>query len=146
MIVYNKYDSLGFLVNRAARSINNLFNKKLQEHDYPYKVDHFLLLNRIFENSNQSQQQLAEIVCIDKTTITRHLDLLENDKLIERKNDTADRRNKLVVLTPKGEAILHKIHNEIKTDIMKQLSSTFTKEEETELKRLLNKLYKNTEL
>lgn len=143
MSISNKYDSIGFLTNRASRAIIQLFNKKLQESNYQYRTDHIFLLYKIQENDSVSQQQLAEITCTDKATVTRHLDFLEKNELIERKNDKSDRRNKLIVLTNFGKNLLNEIEIGIKKDIIQQLSLGFTNSEEKELKRLLNKLYEN---
>jgi MarR family transcriptional regulator, transcriptional regulator for hemolysin len=141
---HSPYDSLGFLVNKTSRALLQLFNKRLQEAGIELKTDHVFLLLKITENNNVlSQQQLAELICTDKATVTRYLDLLENEQLIERKNDTIDRRNKRIEITEKGKLLMQKINSEIKTVILDQISEDFTPKEEQELKRLLNKLYAN---
>jgi DNA-binding MarR family transcriptional regulator len=139
-----KYDSLGFLVNRASRSLLQLFNKRLAEAGLELKIDHVFLLFKIIENNNiHTQQQLAEITCTDKATVTRQLDFLENEKLIARKNDKIDRRNKRIEITEKGKKLIQKIEQEIKAIVLKQIVEDFTVSEQVEFKRLLNKFYDN---
>lgn len=53
-----------------------------------------------------TQIQIAKRIGIEGPTLTRTLDLLEADGLVERLTDPTDRRNKLMKLTPSGFAAL----------------------------------------
>jgi MarR family transcriptional regulator for hemolysin len=55
-----------------------------------------------------TQIQIAKRVGIEGPTLTRTLDMLEADGLVERLPDPSDRRNKHMQLTPQGyEALAH---------------------------------------
>jgi MarR family transcriptional regulator for hemolysin len=53
-----------------------------------------------------AQVEIANRMGIEKPTLTRMLDMLEADKLVERMPDPSDRRAKLIRLTPEGETTL----------------------------------------
>jgi MarR family transcriptional regulator, transcriptional regulator for hemolysin len=53
-----------------------------------------------------SQIDIAKRLRIEGPTMTRMLDTLEADRLVERLPDAADRRTKLLRLTPEGESAL----------------------------------------
>jgi MarR family transcriptional regulator for hemolysin len=53
-----------------------------------------------------AQVEIANRMGIEKPTLTRMLDMLEADKLVERLPDPSDRRAKLIRLTPEGQKTL----------------------------------------
>jgi MarR family transcriptional regulator for hemolysin len=53
-----------------------------------------------------AQVEIANRMGIEKPTLTRMLDMLEAEKLVERLPDPHDRRAKLIRLTPEGEKTL----------------------------------------
>jgi DNA-binding MarR family transcriptional regulator len=54
----------------------------------------------------RTQSQLAEMATIDKTTMVVTMDALERDGLAERRPSAADRRARVVRVTPKGEQLV----------------------------------------
>jgi len=59
--------------------------------------------------SLSSQSDIAKRLRIEGPTMTRMLDTLEADGLVERLPDRTDRRSKKLRLTPAGEAVLEQI-------------------------------------
>jgi DNA-binding MarR family transcriptional regulator len=86
-----------------------------------------------------NQLSLGLEMGIDKATIVKIIDKLEKMKLVKREVDANDRRSKLVSLTTKGEATLEKIKS-IKNQIEEQVLSSFSKEDEALLRRLVPQL------
>src|SRR4051812_4234623 len=60
-----------------------------------------------------TQLALAQQLGIDRSVLTYLLDDLESCKLIERRPDPADRRARRIVLTPKGETVLHQLGQQL---------------------------------
>jgi MarR family transcriptional regulator for hemolysin len=56
-----------------------------------------------------AQVDVARRLRIEGPTLTRMLDSLERDGLVERMPDPNDRRTKLLQITPQGEEVLEKI-------------------------------------
>ncbi|MCO1658743.1 winged helix-turn-helix transcriptional regulator [Pseudonocardia sp. S2-4] len=54
----------------------------------------------------QTQARLAAAIGRDKTRLIASLDRLEGRGLVAREPDPADRRNRIVTLTPDGRALL----------------------------------------
>jgi MarR family transcriptional regulator for hemolysin len=67
------------------------------------------LANIAYSPPDSTQVELANRIGIERATITRMLDSLEGDGLIERLADPADRRTKRIRLTPAGDAALQEI-------------------------------------
>ncbi len=67
----------------------------------------WLILQTLGEQEGELQRQLADRLCIEGPTMTRHLDRLEADGLVERRPDAADRRGTRIHPTPKGLQRLH---------------------------------------
>jgi DNA-binding MarR family transcriptional regulator len=55
--------------------------------------------------------RIADVLCCDGSTVTWIVDRLEQRGLVERRSDPADRRVRLVALTPEGR----RIRDEIRT-------------------------------
>lgn len=58
-----------------------------------------------------SLNELAELLNLDKSTMSRTVDNLVNAGLVERQVDTADRRYMKITLTEKGSQIVEAINN-----------------------------------
>jgi DNA-binding MarR family transcriptional regulator len=68
-------------------------------------ITQFALLATLAEVAPIPINRLAEIMVIDRTTLTRNLDLLNKQHLV-RSEEGEDRRVRLVLLTPEGEQAL----------------------------------------
>jgi MarR family transcriptional regulator for hemolysin len=64
-----------------------------------------------------NQAELAEALDLQPITLTRLLDVLATNGLIERKPDPKDRRANLLYLTPAARPLLERL-NELGTDMM----------------------------
>ena len=50
-------------------------------------------------NPGMSQEQIAKYLCVNKSSVTRHLEFLEKNGYVERRPGTADKREMLVFPT-----------------------------------------------
>lgn len=62
----------------------------------------YVLLLRLYEREGVSQEQLANLLFLDKAVVTRTMGLLEKKGLIRREQDVEDRRVKRVYLTERA--------------------------------------------
>lgn len=97
--------SIGYLLNRASRAIHKRFNARLVEANYAITGEQWAVLVHLWEQDGRPQRELAEILGKDKTTITRLVHDLEKRNLAVRVPGKADRRQKLVHLTPYAQSI-----------------------------------------
>jgi DNA-binding MarR family transcriptional regulator len=96
----------------------------------------------LFTNEGKSQDELADLINIDKATVARSLAKLENKGYVIRKRDLADNRIRRVYLTDKAKKFaptFFAIFNTW-TDILVQ---NFTREEKKQLLIFLERMGQN---
>lgn len=85
------------------------------------------------------QVEIARRLRIEGPTLTRMLDTLEKDGLVERLPDPADRRTKQLRITPAGERALEETFG-IADDLRQRLLEDFSDEDIATIDRFLEKL------
>ena len=100
-------------------------------HSYVFAICH---------TPGMSQDMLGERLCMNKSSVTRHLIYLEQNGYVERKPSTEDKRQTLVYPTEK----MLEIHTEV-AQIAKQwnmqLCESITQEEMDAFMEVLDKIY-----
>ena len=97
--------SLGLLIHDVARLLRYDFDKRSS--NLGLTRSRWSVLARLSDRGGIQQQELAKLLDIKPITLTRHLDRLESDGLIERRNDPEDRRANRIYLTSKAIAIIY---------------------------------------
>lgn len=92
---------LGYLLSRLVREV--LAREKPILDAAGLEMWDYAVLTALAESDAPSQAQLAAATGRDKTRLIGNLDRLEAQGLILRQPDEADRRNRIVSLTPEGE-------------------------------------------
>lgn len=89
---------------RAARALARYFDDTLR----PFGLTNgqFSLLMALNRPEPPSIAPVAQLLAMDRTTLTAALKPLQKKALIEIIPDAADRRSRLLLLTPKGSALL----------------------------------------
>jgi DNA-binding MarR family transcriptional regulator len=96
---------LAYLFKHAARLMSELHVEALAPFDIDARDLGVLLAIDSIEPA--SQQQIAQRLGVDRTTMVAMIDALEAKGIIARRPDTEDRRRNVVELTPTGQDILH---------------------------------------
>ena len=86
-----------------------------------------------------TQVELGKFMAIDKATMVRLLDGLEEKKYLARVSQAGDRRAKVLQITKAGEKIQTKI-NEVRLQVEEEFFSPLTAKERSALKEALAKL------
>ncbi len=139
---FNMDRSVGFLLNRTATASKARFGSLIK--DYGISAEQWTVLFRVVEKSGISQKELAESTYKDQGNLTRMIDKLVEKGYLSKIPDEQDRRAYKLFAAPKAKDMVRKIipvssrHNE-------KLTENFTEEERSQLNRLLNKLYENTQ-
>lgn len=92
-----------FNLRRATRMVTQLFDEVLRPSGL--RITQFTLMVAISLRGSAPIQKLAEILGMDRTTLTRNLKGLEEAGMVSAAAGT-DRRSRLISLTPKGERAL----------------------------------------
>ena len=138
------HDSLVFLTNRVGRLLSNEVRKKLEEEEGPQALQptHIGVLVDLWAQDGVRQQDLAVSTIKDKGTITRTLNILEQENLVVRVTDRSDKRNKRIYLTHKGKELEHQLLPYAQRAIA-GATSGISQEELCICKKVLARLYKN---
>jgi MarR family transcriptional regulator for hemolysin len=107
-----------FLLGDAARLMRTLADQKARE--YGMTRAQWGVLFRLERNEGLKQSELAELLDIQPITLTRLIDRLHDNRLIERRSDPNDRRAKRLFLTPAARPMLEKL-NVLASDMMAEV-------------------------
>jgi DNA-binding MarR family transcriptional regulator len=86
-----------------------------------------------------SMTRLAKLSASDRTTLTRSVDGLIRDGLVDRETSAVDRRIVVVRLTPAGLDLLARIREDIRP-LNQEVCSELTDEEQANMTRYLKKM------
>lgn len=96
---------LCFNIRKASRMVTQIYDDALRE--IGYTPSQIMILSSIQELHSANINELAEAVSTDRTTVSRNLIPLRKNGLI-KPCDCEDRREKAIMLTPKGGQVLQK--------------------------------------
>jgi DNA-binding MarR family transcriptional regulator len=91
---------------RAARALARRFDEALRPLDLTN--GQFSLLMALNRPEPPNLGSVANLLAMDRTTLTAALKPLERRKLVKVSVDKEDRRGRLLVITPAGRALLNK--------------------------------------
>ena len=142
---HSKYiieESLGYALGRSFRSLGALVNCNLAKAGHDITCEQGSVLFNLGKKNGQSQQELAVLVCKDKTTMTRLIDNMEKRNLVVRIPDKTDKRQKLIYLTKKGQNLQDKLLVVIQQTSQEAQKSINPKDLEI-CKKVLHQVYEN---
>ena len=96
--------------------------------EYNLSLPRFYVLLHVHNHPGINQMELTTLMLCTKGNITRILQGLQADGLIERMADPNDGRNSLVKLTKSGHALLHKVYQNYE-HLVDELMGRFNSEE-----------------
>lgn len=80
-----KYDSLGFMLNRASWTMSNKLRSNFKKYGIDLTLAQYTILRILFEQDGICQMHIAKSLFKDSASIKRNLDILEKKDLIERR-------------------------------------------------------------
>ena len=128
---------LGLHLKNIAKQYFGVFSKKLSHLELDRHFYTLMLLQRLEEDVNQ--QQIAELLCIDKTSMVRIIDTLSKQGFVKRKKSKKDRREYQLELTPKAVQCIPEIRKALKESNEETLAG-ITEEEREFFYHLMNKI------
>jgi len=111
-----------FLLNDVAKLLRVYADQKARE--FGMTRAQWAVLFRLERHEGLKQSEIAEMLDIQPITLTRLIDRLCDNGLIERRSDPHDRRAKRLFLTPAARPILEKFNvltNEMMTNVLADL-------------------------
>ncbi|MFV8784295.1 MarR family winged helix-turn-helix transcriptional regulator [Microbulbifer sp. SA54] len=139
----NKTDAtaqLGFELHGAARLLKRNFDRKAKSHGLTRSRWQVLwILNK---EQGMKQAELAERMDVAPISLTRQIDLLEAEGLVERRQDPQDRRCFRVFLTAAAEPVLVTLRG-LAQEVRSQALVGISMEEQLQLLNLLSRVREN---
>ncbi|GKX66453.1 MarR family winged helix-turn-helix transcriptional regulator [Inconstantimicrobium mannanitabidum] len=133
----------GFLVSKIHQLAGRIFTKKLKDYDlYDLNSAQGRIIFVLWQNDEISIQELSKRTSLEKSTLSRMLERLENSGYIQRIASADDRRKTLVKLTPKNEE-LKDAYEEVSNDMLDLFYKGFTEDEIDEFESYLKKIHEN---
>jgi MarR family transcriptional regulator for hemolysin len=134
-----KLDEILFYeLEKSIKTYRQFAQKNLTMAGFDITIDQWLVLKTVQENSDFSQQQIAEKVFKDVASITRITEILVQKQYITRSFNDADRRRFTLTITEKGNTII----NDVYPFIEKNRKQALITLENTDIQKLRN--YLNT--
>lgn len=105
MSKFQPNQSYGRILGVAYTYVFRQLAKHMKEKSLPITPDQFRVLTHLWQNDGCSQQELAAGSLRDRANVTRIIDILEREGIVERKDHESDRRIFKILLTKKGKAL-----------------------------------------
>ncbi|TWT06384.1 MarR family transcriptional regulator [Planococcus sp. CPCC 101016] len=129
-------------VGMIARALDSISNIEFKEMDLT--KGQYLYLVRICENPGIIQQQVSDMIKVDRSTATRAIQKLEMNGFIEKKEDPHNKKNKKLFPTEKGRTVYPFIKRENEHSDRMALAG-FSDQEMATAYELLERIRKNVE-
>lgn len=129
-------------VGMIARALDSISNIEFKEMDLT--KGQYLYLVRICENPGIIQQQVSDMIKVDRSTATRAIQKLEMNGFIEKKEDPHNKKNKKLFPTEKGRTVYPFIKRENEHSDRMALAG-FSAQEMATAYELLERIRKNVE-
>lgn len=131
---------LGFELHSAARLMKRNFDRRAKSHGLTSSRWQVLwILNK---DQGMKQAELAERMDVAPISLTRQIDLLEAEGLVERRQDPQDRRCFRVFLTKAAEPVLKTLRS-LAHDTRGQALAGISADEQRLLLNLLSRVREN---
>jgi MarR family transcriptional regulator, organic hydroperoxide resistance regulator len=93
-------ENLGGLLARASHLLSAGFSPHIKGHGISATA--WRILGALAERDGLTMTELADLVLFKQPTLTKAIDRMERDQLVQRRTPTEDRRRTLVYLTDRG--------------------------------------------
>lgn len=98
-------DSFGRILGVAHTSMFRHLSKLMKEQNLPITPEQFSVLSHLWQKDGLQQTELALCTNRNRANVTRILDILEREGIVERMDDANDRRVFRIFLTDKGKSL-----------------------------------------
>lgn len=136
----NNCDNIGKYISQIYRKGRIFISKGLEEHNIGQ--GQFMYLLELYIEDGRNQEELAEVLKIDKGTTARAIKKLEENGFVRRQKDENDKRSNRVYLTEEGKGVKNDIFF-ILNQWDEKMSEQLNKEEKELMIKLLKRVCSN---
>lgn len=132
-------EEVGQMVQKLVRGFQLFEKDQIKVHGFTSSQCYAML--EIFRVGSLTMNELSEKMNLDSSTMTRVIDKLVRDELINRDKDSSDRRIVVVSLTDKGNEAAKKLNASV-NEYYKRIISSIPEGEVEDIFQCLSKLLK----
>ena len=117
-------ECINFLLTTAQHTVFQYLSQRLAPYDIT-PSQYGILICLWINDGTCLPRQIAELLCLETSTVSGILDRMQKKDLIDRVINPENRREILVMITPKGEALkapVLKIIDEVNEEVLKDFS------------------------
>ncbi|MBD78384.1 MAG: hypothetical protein CL840_05660 [Crocinitomicaceae bacterium] len=129
-------NNIGYLFNTVTNALNTFMQREITQHDIEVPFEQLKLLMFISFHEGVNQQLICSKMNKAKPGISRLVDSLVKKKLVDRREDQEDRRNKKLFATEKGIELRNRFYP-IGFSNLQSIESELGEQESAELKKHL---------
>ena len=135
--------SMGLIIGTTRRVILKELHAVFIEHEIPLTIEQYIFLYSLNQLEGEiTQQDMANLICKDKSAILRTIDVLEEQGLVKRHNDNADRRKKTLTITEKCNKVLEEV-SVIEKQLMDRLKKGISDADYQAMVRVMTQIQDN---
>jgi MarR family transcriptional regulator, transcriptional regulator for hemolysin len=138
---YDFENSIGFIVNRAARSFVKALDLELHE-KVGVTVGQWKVIVMLVKQNGLTQKEIADKLGLESPTLIPIIDKMEKEGLIMRKVDPSDRRNNRIYRTEKADALWDRMM-ECASKVRQVAIKDIPEEDINVMRTVLNKIWHN---
>ena len=139
---FNPLEQIGFLIARTHRTMLNTLQQRLGDNGFEITAEQAIIIMTLYQTDGIAQQEIANAVFKDKSSVKRLIDNMERKDLIVRVPDQNDRRNKLIYLTHKGKTLRAEMAN-VAICVLNEAQENIDTEEIKICKKVLGQIFNN---
>jgi DNA-binding MarR family transcriptional regulator len=131
-------------IHRLSFLLEKMADQALQ-HELDLSFSQCMILNSLSNNPKCSQQSIAKCRDLTQAAVSRQMETLQEKKLITREDNALNRREHVLKITQKGEAILKKgmaIMSEKFESALSVLTPEEMKQLQAQCEKVLDAIYK----
>lgn len=142
-MTYRIQETVGYALAQLCKTHRYAVDGALRtiEH-YDLRVGQEMLLLHLWDADGITQSQLVERLMVEPPTVTKMLQRMEAEGIVERRTDTEDARVSRVFLTPRGRALEQAVAEQWQ-GVDAQATAGMSVEERMLLRRLLVQMRQN---
>lgn len=130
------------LNGKVSLAVNRKLYRNFRKEGLEFTPEQWTILANLWHKEGVTQQELCNATFKDKPSMTRLIDNLEKQHLVERKADNCDRRANLIFLTQEGKSLREKANQTVQ-QTMHEAFQGIASEDIITAKKVLKLIFEN---
>ncbi|WP_411682076.1 MarR family winged helix-turn-helix transcriptional regulator [Clostridium thailandense] len=105
-------EAFGQALGMTFRLVSNRISSKFKVAGYVVTPEQYMILNCLYKNGELQQNQISKLTAKDEPCISRIVNNMIKNGIVERVQHPNDKRTNLICLTKKAKEIEESLHNE----------------------------------